>query len=376
MLSATDVKGRLWRVCTILCSDWRAGPAIVRDMVARVVPEYSKSAVTRASKLVGKGQGTPAELAEARVVLSNFRSAHAFPLNAVTVTVRQKALLVDPNAVVAQRLKRLPTILDKLIRIPTMSVTTMHDLGGCRVVFETVDEVGELVHVLRELPRARNRVKRVYDYVHDDPGPKSSGYRGMHLAYEYGASKVEYNGLRIELQVRTQLQHAWATAVETMDLFSGSELKYGKGESNVIRFFVLVSSLMSREEGTAPVPGAGASGGDLLDELAKLEASLGIVGRLQGYASIVSSHATSDRRNALTLELRRNEGALTVTVHETMAAAEARLTELESQNDDDLDAVLVNIARISQLQAAYPNYYADTSKFTDFVTARIGPSGW
>jgi hypothetical protein len=46
---------------------------------------------------------------------------------------------------VAQRLKRLPTILDKLTRIPTMSVTTMHDLGGCRVVFETVDEVEELV---------------------------------------------------------------------------------------------------------------------------------------------------------------------------------------------------------------------------------------
>jgi len=340
-------------------------------MVARVVPEYSKSAVGRASKLVGKGKGTPAELAEARAVLSNFRSAHAFPLNAVTVTVRQKALVVNPSAVVAQRLKRLPTILDKLTRIPTMSVTTMHDLGGCRVVFETVDEVEELVHALRELPRARNRVTRVYDYLHDDPGPKDSGYRGIHLAYEYGASKPEYHGLRIELQVRTQLQHAWATAVETMDLFSGSELKYGKGDPEVIRFFVLVSSLMACEERTAPVPGAEVPARDLLDELAKLEVSLGIVGRLRGYAAIVSSHATSDRRNALTLELRRKEGALTVTVHETMAEAEARLTELESRNDDDLDAVLVNIARISQLQAAYPNYYADTSMFTDFATSQI-----
>jgi hypothetical protein len=39
-------------------------------MVARVVPEYSKSAVGRASKIVGKGKGTPAELADARAVLS------------------------------------------------------------------------------------------------------------------------------------------------------------------------------------------------------------------------------------------------------------------------------------------------------------------
>lgn len=343
-------------------------------MVARVVPEHSKSAVGRASKLVGKGNGTPHELELARAVLSNFRSAHAYPLNAVTVTVRQKALLVNQNAIVAQRLKRLPTILDKLTRIPTMSITTMHDLGGCRVVFATVGEVERLVDVLRDLPRARNRVTRVYDDLHDDPGPKGSGYRGIHLAYEYGASKPEYHGLRIELQVRTQLQHAWATAVETMDLFSGSELKYGKGESDVIRFFVLVSSLMASEEGTAPVPGAEAPVREPLDELASLETSLGIIGRLRGYASIVSSHATSDRRNALTLELRRREGALTVTVHETMADAEARLTELESWNDDDLDAVLVNIARISQLQAAYPNYYADTSMFTDFVTSRIDGS--
>ena len=89
-----------------------------------------ESAVGRASKVVAKGVGTPEEIESARAVLSNFRSAHAFPLNAVTVTVRQRALDVNPNAVVAQRLKRLPTILDKLTRIPTMSLTTMHDLGG------------------------------------------------------------------------------------------------------------------------------------------------------------------------------------------------------------------------------------------------------
>lgn len=339
--------------------------------MAAVVPEHSKSAVARASKVAGKGTATAEELAEARAVLSNFRSAHAFPLNAVTVTARQKALLVNPNAVVAQRLKRLPTILDKLVRHPTMSVTTMHDLGGCRVVFESVDEVDQLVIELRDLPRARNRVLRVYDYLHDDPGPKPSGYRGIHLSYEYGASKSVYHGLRIELQVRTQLQHAWATAVETMDLFSGSELKYGKGNGDEIRYFALVSSLMAYEERTAPVPGADAQPEGLIDELRRLERRLGIVERLNGYAAIVGDHATTDRRNALTLELRRREVALTVTVHESMAQAEARLTELESQNDDDLDVVLVNIARIGQLRAAYPNYYADTSMFSGFVQARL-----
>lgn len=344
---------------------------MVSDMKRWAVLEHTNSAVRRASKVVSKGRGTPEEIEAARSVLSNYRLAHAFPLNAVTVTVKSRALDVNPDAVVAQRHKRLPTILDKLKRHPSMSVTTMQDLGGCRVVLKSISEVEELAAILRDLPRSRNRVTKVYDYLQSEPGPRKSGYRGVHLVYEYGASKTEYHGLHIELQIRTQLQHAWATAVETMDLFSGSELKYGKGDPDVLRFFVLVSSLMAHEEGVTAVPGADGSVEELLAELTRLEASVGIVGRLRAYESLVGDHATSDRRNALTLELWRKEGRLTVTVHETLALAQERLTELESLDNEDLDAVLVNIDRISQLREAYPNYYADTGRFTDFVMSHI-----
>ena len=336
-----------------------------------VVPEHSNKAVQRASRVIGKGTGTSEEVQAAREVLSNYRLAHAFPLNAVTVTVRQRALGVNQNAVVAERRKRLPTIIDKLRRHPTMSVTTMQDLGGCRVIFESVAEVDELVGILSDLPKSKNRVKKVYDYLRDDPGPRKSGYRGVHLVYEYGASKEEYRGLRIELQVRTQLQHAWATAVETMDLFSGSELKYGKGDPDTLRFFVLVASLMAHEEGTAPAPDAEGTPYELADELARLEGTVGVLGRLRGYAAIVGEHATTDRRNTLTLELSRREGRLTVTVHETLADAEARLTTLEALDDENLDVVLINIARISQLRDAYPNYFADTARFTEFVQTHL-----
>lgn len=334
-----------------------------------VTPEHSNKAIQRASRTIGKGTAPSEEIQAAREVLSNYRLAHAFPLNAVTVTVKQRALAVNPNAIVAERRKRLPTILDKLKRHPTMSVTTMQDLGGCRVVLQNVAEVEQLVTVLRDLPRSKNRVTKVYDYLRDDPGPRPSGYRGVHLVYEYGASKVEYHGLRIELQIRTELQHAWATAVETMDLFSGSRLKYGKGDPEVLRYFVLVSSLMALQEGTALVQGAEASHTELTTELA--QSDVAVLERLRGYASIVSQHAKTDRRNALTLELLRQEGELTVSVHETLAAAEARLTELEARDDPNLDAVLVNIARISQLQDAYPNYYADTSRFASFVQSQL-----
>ncbi len=54
-------------------------------------------------------------------------------------------------------------------------------------------------------------------------------------------------------------------------------------------------------------------------------------------------------------------------MHETLAAAEARLMELEALEDENLDVLLNNIARISQLRDAYPNYHADTSRFSEFV---------
>jgi hypothetical protein len=44
---------------------------------------------------------------------------------------------------------------------------------------------------------------------------------------------------------------------------------------------------------------------------------------------------------------------------------------LEALDDENLDAVLINIARISQLRDAYPNYFADTGRFTEFVRTHL-----
>jgi ppGpp synthetase/RelA/SpoT-type nucleotidyltranferase len=59
----------------------------------------------------------------------------------------------------------------------------------------------------------------------------ADGYRSLHLIYKYRNIKnPSYDGLRIELQIRTKLQHIWATAVETMGTLLGQALKYRQGE--------------------------------------------------------------------------------------------------------------------------------------------------
>ena len=336
--------------------------------MAWITQRFSKTQVKKAGKLFGSG-GTSSELADAREKVSNFRSAHAYPLYSVTMHVRKNALTVNPTAIVARRLKRLPTIIDKLKRHPNMNVTTMHDLGGCRVILQTVAEVDALVERLYDAKRAQNVITRSYDYLRD-PGPQGTGYRGVHLVYEYRATKTEFWGSAVEVQIRTELQHAWATAVETLDLFGGTKLKYGTGESDLKRFFLVVSSLMAVHEGL-PQPGSAIDGPTALrDELRSLEKSLGLLSRLEGYVALVEQFG-SDRRTTFLMKLNRSEHTLYLELFSNAANAEAKLKEIENQGDDNIDAVLVASSKVGTLRSAYPNYFANTTAFSKFVREQI-----
>lgn len=328
---------------------------------------HSKKRVRRAGELIGGGEGTPEEIAEARDIISNFRSSHSYPLLSVTVHVRRNALKVNPDAVVARRSKRLPTILDKLERHPLMAVDSMQDMGGCRVVLDSVDEVSALVERLSNVKRAKNTIHKRYDYI---SGPQETGYRGQHLVYSYQASKVAYQGHKIEVQIRTELMHSWATAVETMDLFAGTRLKYGEGPDDLKRYFAITSGLMAIQEGTAPVPGVEGDLTALRWELLQLDRDHRIIERLLSYSAVASQLPSSDRRSTILLRLDRRSGQLSVGSFETHADAEARLAEIEAMNDDDMDVVLVVISKIEQLQSAYPNYFANTEAFVNFVDSQ------
>lgn len=52
------------------------------------------------------------------------------------------------------------------------------------------------------------------DYIRS---PKKDDYRSLHQCFKYfNDARLELNGLVIEVQIRTQMQHYWAAAVETL----------------------------------------------------------------------------------------------------------------------------------------------------------------
>jgi len=337
--------------------------------MAWVVKQFSKTQVNKAGKLIGAGGATLFELSEAREKVANYRSAHAYPLFSVTIHVRKNALAVSGDAIVARRLKRLPTIIDKLERHPNMNVTTMHDLGGCRVILPSVADVDALIGRLTGATRAQNAIVRSYDYLRE-PGPQATGYRGMHLVYEYRATKPEFVGSLVEVQIRTELQHAWATAVETLDLFGGTRLKYGSGDASLKRFFLLVSALMAVAEGLPQPPSAQDAPKVLRAELRELETDLGVLARLSSYVALVKQFG-SEKRTTFLMQLHRQEHTLYLELFNNSSEAEAKLGDLEALGDDNIDAVLVSSSKVGMLQSAYPNYFANTTAFSAFVEKQI-----
>jgi putative GTP pyrophosphokinase len=100
--------------------------------------------------------------------------------------------------------------------------------------------------------RTKHKIIKVYDYV---ANPKANGYRCIHYVYEAVSNKapVELQGLKVELQLRTLLQHYWATAVESVGMFYGQSIKTGKGDQIWNDFFLLSSAAFAYME-NLPLP--------------------------------------------------------------------------------------------------------------------------
>lgn len=132
-----------------------------------VPPNYSKSRVNRAGRSFAEKKQEVEDLA----VLENWRTAHAYLLNTFQATLRYHAK--DFKAVVAQRLKRRPTIIGKLLRYPSMQVARMHDIAGCRVIFENVDDLFEYrkrIHRARFKHKLKAPEDDRWNYI-DNPKP-------------------------------------------------------------------------------------------------------------------------------------------------------------------------------------------------------------
>lgn len=234
-----------------------------------IAAEYSKRQVKLAGKLlrgvrIAFDSGDPKALdafsrsaiEDAIAVVEWWRGLHARPLARINANLRYYIRKAGVEPEVTQRLKRFSTIVYKLQREPTMTLTTMEDIGGVRAILPSQSQVLAVCDMLDKADRWKIRRRRFY-IEGGDPGPKADGYRAAHLI-------VAKDGCYVEIQLRTPYQDTWAQSVEQDTRRLRTELKFGAGPDDLREYYLLVSEYFGMiERHIAP-------GEEFMEELAKL----------------------------------------------------------------------------------------------------------
>jgi hypothetical protein len=249
----------------------------------------------------------------------------------------------------------------------------MQDIGGCRAVVRDVAKVDELVSLYNSSD-LKHKQDHIDDYIRH---PKASRYRGVHIIYRYFSDRKEtYNGLKVEVQLRSTLQHTWATAVETVGTFTRQALKSSRGEEDWLRFFALMGTAIANREGTQPVPETPTTIRDLRFELRRYAARLDVERNLTmyGHALHTVEEAYTQRADYFLIELDPQHMRVKVTGYKRKDLEKASndyLAVEKQSTTTGIDAVLVSVESVAALRRAYPNYFLDTHLFITTVKRAI-----
>ena len=332
---------------------------------------YSKRQVDEAGNILTNTASSAYEKNSALEILGNYRSCHAYPINTFQATLRTRLNKLDYDYLVSQRLKRTPSMVLKLERFPKMRLSQMQDIGGLRAILPGIKEVYELVKIYKD-SNFQHEIKNEKDYISE---PKPSGYRCYHIVYKYkNRQNISYDGLMVELQIRTRLQHAWATAVETMGTFIDHSLKSSQGPQEWLNFFSLVGNAFAYLEGTSNMQGydnldRNQAFTQVQDEANRLQ----VINQLNGFSQVISNIETDKRQGSLhliVLDIPNQEVRIKTYSKASIEEASKDYLKEEEQivDPNKRQVVLVSSNSLENLRKAYPSYFLDTQEFVKALT--------
>jgi putative GTP pyrophosphokinase len=334
-------------------------------------PKYSNSDINRAGESLLSTKPESEEYKEALNKVNLWRVSHAYPINTFKSSLHKKTKDYK-KPIIAQRLKRMSTIIDKLERYPTMSLARMQDIGGVRAIVNSIKEVRELQIIYLDETRFTHELIREDDYILN---PKDDGYRGVHLVFRYNnvntryKDAFQYNGLLLELQLRTKLQHTWATAVETMGTFRGEALKSQKGSKGWLRFFAITSSAFALVEKTEQVSKYNKMDAiETYKEVARLEKKLSVLEHIRGLsvaANAIHTKGYGGFYNLIILNSGDHSVQIASYTRNQLEEASRAYVAAEAQAvlGAKIEPVLVSAGPLKELKKAYPNYFLDVEDF-------------
>ena len=347
--------------------------------------KYGSRKITKAG-VIALTSSNKAEVSHAIEMISDWRSLHLPALDELQSSLLQ---LLKKNRIrvfsVSRRLKRISSILNKLDRNPNSGLGTMQDIGGLRIVVQTMDSLNKvLMVILNNVPNNFEFTKSPINYIEN---PKDvSGYRSIHVVYKYHSDNADIDGMKIELQLRTKLQHSWAMAVETAELITGTALKSSEGEEEWITFFKVVSSLFAIKE-RMPIMNEHKEKEYGMKELMRILYQMNnkynfndTLKALNVTCSFAKRDNYKDGYYILSINFSTKKVNIKAFPKENEEDASALYSRLEKSIENNKSAVvLVSVPKMQQLQEAYPSYFLNTGEFlvaVDTMMQNCKKWGW
>lgn len=344
------------------------------EMVEFVKCPYSRREIEDAGDGLKRVMGAYTEDAAAVFKVAHaWRIAHVVPMQRLR---RELARATEKTgargSINAARLKRMKSIRKKL-RNTNYTLYQIQDIAGCRAILDSMEEL-ERVRAFYRDGGSKHGVIREFDYI---AKPKLDGYRSHHFSLKFtGQGKSEiFNRQRVEVQLRTRLQHAWATAVEAAGLVRGEDLKGGSGDPDWLRLFAIMASEIACEEDQQGVPGVSNSERERRAELRELDQKLDAAAYLKAWNQAIKQTeeiATSQSRFYLVQFDKSDPANLKASVRPVYHFEQgSELLRAEERNDETRDTVIVETDAADSLREAYPNYFLDVTIFNNRLKAAL-----
>lgn len=322
------------------------------------------------------------EFLDAMNILSYWRWIHEVPLNNAFNVIQEVWKEIDPNIVYAKRLKRYVSIKSKLKKIRSMDLWRMYDIWWCRMIVTNNKKLNKIVKLLRRNPHfldegGKNEVK---DYI---KGETDSWYRSYHIIWRFLDINNTYR--KIEVQVRTSLQHDRATALEIVDIFTKQSLKSNDWEKEWYDFFYNISKLFAFIESLHLFNVKDSrSRNDFIEWIMKDNdlmksyqltilaiKKLNIIQRFDAFTGSINlvNDKIIPENNAwyILIKINLNEKTLSITSFnsDNSIIAEKKYTEEEKKSVDNNNLIiaLISTTKFWEIRHAYKNYFADSTNF-------------
>lgn len=323
--------------------------------------EYTNKRINKAGQVLKTHNIDDLSIKEDVDIINSWREAHSFALEELVKLTEKRVKQVGGKMTIVSRLKKIESIKLKLELADNMQLSRMQDIGGCRII---VEDKKKLYYLIKRIQKFHGgfELTKVDDYIQC---PKSSGYRGVHFTFQARTKEDEYKIL-LEMQFRTHLQHAWATAVEIAGLFNNTAFKSNQsnGKDEWLEFFALVSYIFAYEEF-----------GDfknreivvqLVNNIKKFERANNFIRKLKSYNityQIMNDNEPDKEYFLLTLNL--SNGLLNIYPFskDSVEEAQARYFKIEAQNNPFINAVLVSASTFKSIEDGYLNYFANSAYF-------------